>query len=327
MFAGQLSNELESAPRGPDYFSALTTAELQKILKDTPTLPLEQLLNRGGTRIDYEGRRIWRDCFWKGTFARDNLLGWEECVASAKDGDSGRFTGGRFWKRFTTINGDCLQGYVVNYNLRFLPGKPVVRTVIYPDCKRAFIAQGDEILLLTYLNAPYHFVYDLIKVIDPNNVIGVMHLGRFPSGIEFATWVGARNNFPLENMSVLDHDAIFSSRDVRVPTEREVEGLWQGYKVWVKSPDDSLHNQFNLQTFRVEFKVSAGLLSAHFRFAKLWESHRSVSIEPGFLRVSGSLRQHHQVRIIDGNTLIGRRCDSSDESRITKRYVLKRLAR
>ena len=36
------------------------------------------------------------------------------------------------------------------------------------------------------------------RVIDENNAIGVMHVGDFPNGTEFATFVLARHNYPLE---------------------------------------------------------------------------------------------------------------------------------
>src|SRR5262245_46084564 len=59
----------------PDYLATLKTSELQTIFRETTTMPLEQLLNRGAFRVDVGQKRIWRDSFWKGTFARDRLLG------------------------------------------------------------------------------------------------------------------------------------------------------------------------------------------------------------------------------------------------------------
>jgi hypothetical protein len=64
----------------PDYFSTRPSTELQAILRDTPTQPLETLLNKGTVRIDFEKKRIFRDSFWKGSFAKNSLLGWEERV-------------------------------------------------------------------------------------------------------------------------------------------------------------------------------------------------------------------------------------------------------
>ena len=76
----------EAALRGatePDHFSARPTDELQTIMRETKTLPLATLINRGGVRIDFDERRIHRDAFWRGSFAKDTLLGWEERLRGA----------------------------------------------------------------------------------------------------------------------------------------------------------------------------------------------------------------------------------------------------
>src|SRR5262249_22236081 len=156
--------------------------------------------NTGAVQIDFEKRRILRDSFWKGSFAKDSLLGWEERVRNAALGNDAKnlgtiYTGGSFWKRFDAIKDGVGRGQVVNYELAFLPGDPEVREVEYPDDNRKYFRKGDRVLLLNYLNQPYRMVYDTIKVIDENNAIGVMHLGEFPNGLEFATFVLARHNY------------------------------------------------------------------------------------------------------------------------------------
>ena len=118
---------------------------------------------------------------------------------------------------------------MVNYELTALPGLPEVRMVNYPDNHRRYFKQGDPVLLLNYTNDPYKMVYDTIKVIDPQNAIGVMHLGTFPDGIEFATFVMARQNYPFENMSVPDADALFNDTRATVPTADAIAGDWDGH--------------------------------------------------------------------------------------------------
>ncbi|MGZ6529586.1 MAG: hypothetical protein ACXVC5_06425, partial [Tumebacillaceae bacterium] len=68
----------------------------------------------------------------------------------------------------------------------------------YPDDQRAYFRKDQVILLLHYRNDPYRQVYDTIKIIDQNNAVGVMHVGDFPNGTEFATFVLARHNYPFE---------------------------------------------------------------------------------------------------------------------------------
>jgi hypothetical protein len=98
----------------------------------------------------------------------------------------------------------------VNYELAFLPGDPEVCQIPYPNDSRRYFRSGDPILLLQYRNHPYRIVYDTIKVIDDNSAIGVMHLGSFPDGMEFATFVMERHNYPFQNMSVEDHRLAFA---------------------------------------------------------------------------------------------------------------------
>ena len=186
-----------------DFFSTLPAKELQGILRSVQTLPIEHLVNTGKIRIDVPNQRIFRDIYWKGSFAEDSLLGWEERVRTENLHPEvlqhGKiFAGGSFWKRFDKVENGVATGEVVNYNIEWLPGDPEVRAVSYPNNERAYLQKDQVILLLHYRNDPYRRVYDTIKIVDENNAIGVMHVGDFPNGTEFATFVLARHNYPFE---------------------------------------------------------------------------------------------------------------------------------
>jgi len=260
--------EVARGAETPDHFSTRPTAGLQAVLRETQTRPLAELLNRGAVRIDFGNRRIYRDAFWKGSFAMDNLLGWEERLRTAAlGGDAPRlgaaFAGGSFWKRFDRIEDGVLQGHVVNYELHALPGLPEVREVDYPDNNRRYFRKGDRVLLLKYRNHPYRIVYDAIKVIDDENAIGVMHLGDFPNGIEFSTFVMARQNYPYEKMAIDDHRLLMTHPETRLPTEAELEGAWRGTLVFLSAPNVSLLNQANPEVFEAGFR--GGQLRCRFR--------------------------------------------------------------
>ena len=255
----------------PDFFSTRPTPELQSILRDTPTRPLEELLNKGGVRIDFDQRRIWRDSFWKGSFAEDTLLGWEQRLREAALGnDVARlgtiFAGGSFWKRFDRIEDGAARGEVVNYELAFLPGDPEVRMVNYPNDSRRYFRAGDPVLLLRYRNDPYKAVYDTIKVIDENNALGVMHLGDFPDGMVFSTFVMTRHNYPFEKMSVEDHQLIFGDPRARVPSAAELAGAWNGFLIFLTRPNVSLANQANPLLFHMDVQPSGDGIAAQYRF-------------------------------------------------------------
>src|SRR5262245_10670683 len=119
-----------------DELTRLPSAALQQRFREAATLPLARLLNRGAVRVDVERHRIWRDSFWKGTFARNHPLGWDERWLTPRPADGSAFAGGRFWKRFDELDGGAATSFIVNYNLHLLPGRAVVRQVPYPDDRR-----------------------------------------------------------------------------------------------------------------------------------------------------------------------------------------------
>lgn len=289
----------------PDYFSSRPSVELQSILCEAPARPLENLLNKGGVRYDFDKRRIFRDSFWKGSFAEDTLLGWEQRIRAAllsRDAEpaGAMFAGGSFWKRFDAIESGVVRGHVVNYELEWLPGDPEVREVEYPDDNRRYFRKGGRILLLNYRNQPYRIVYDTIEVIDGENAIGVMHLGEFPNGMEFSTFVMARNNYPFDRMALEDHHALFAHPRAVKPAAAALTGEWTGTLIFLGRPNLSLLNQANPAVFRVSFREAAGEISAAFRLGA------GGDFSPEF-PLRGSLAAMQQnLRMIDGRTLLGR---------------------
>ena len=78
LLASDIRAEVARGAATPDFFSTQPSADLQAILFNTPTLPLETLTSTGAVRIDFDQQRIFRDSFWKDSFAEDSLIGWEE---------------------------------------------------------------------------------------------------------------------------------------------------------------------------------------------------------------------------------------------------------
>ncbi len=217
---GRVRAEVLRGAETADFFSTVPTRDLQAILRSSQTLPIENLVNTGTVRIDVPNQRIFRDIYWKGSFAADSLLGWEQRVRTEnlhpEVYQHGKiFAGGSFWKRFDKVENGVATGQVVNYTMEWLPGDPEVRTVSYPDDQRAYFRKDQVILLLHYRNDPYRQVYDTIKIIDQNNAVGVMHVGDFPNGTEFATFVLARHNYPFELATDDDQKLIAAATTAR----------------------------------------------------------------------------------------------------------------
>jgi hypothetical protein len=294
----------------PDYFSTQHGADLQQILRNTTTQPLESLLNTDKVTFDFDKKRIFRDSFWKGSFAEDSLLGWEQRIRDSVLGDKGVpagqiFAGGGFWKRFDKVQAGVVTGYVVNYEMHLLPGEPQVREVAYPDNNRRYFKKGDNVLLLHYLNDPYKQVYDTIKVIDAQNAIGVMHLGDFPNGLEFATFVMARNNYPFEKMSVEDHQLLFADPHTKVPTAAQLPGQWNGNLIFVEHPNSTILNQLSPVVFQLAFATQGTQLQARYKFG-LISTGTQVEMTQEFVRLSNFTAFQGEIRMIDNDTLIGK---------------------
>jgi hypothetical protein len=92
-----------------------------------------------------------------------------------------------------------------------------------------------------------------------------MHLGTFPDGLEFATFVMSRNNYPFENMSIEDHQAIFDDTRNNVPNPSDLAGTWSGHLVLLPTTDNSLLNQVSPVAFRVSFQAQDGRTTAKYQ--------------------------------------------------------------
>jgi len=94
----------------------------------------------GSRRPGSSHRRVNRDLFWKGSFAKDSLVGLKNGCAVSRILAAAMppHRGGAFWKRFDKVTDGVAAGYVVNYDLDALPGIPAVRAVAYPDDNRRY---------------------------------------------------------------------------------------------------------------------------------------------------------------------------------------------
>ncbi|MEZ5402821.1 MAG: hypothetical protein R2729_24305 [Bryobacteraceae bacterium] len=243
--------------------AALKTAELQEILRDTPGRPLPDLLNAGAVRIDAAARHVYRDSFWKGSFASDTALGFAEILGAPALGPN--FSQGSFWKRFDRIDNGVCTGHVVNYELHWLPGEPEVRAVDYADAKRKYFRAGDPILLLNYLNQPYRIVYDAMKVIDDATAVGVMHLGTYPKGMEFATFYMERHNYPFAKMSADDFRLLPAQPGIAPLDPAGAEGRWEGTLLTLADPNRVLLAQVNPHRLNADVKHDGNRLRVKYR--------------------------------------------------------------
>jgi cholesterol oxidase len=289
----EVKKEMLRGATTADFFSSRSSHDLQTILRDAVTQPLEKLVNTRSVSVDVANRRINRDLFWKGSFAKDGLLGWEERVRNAAlDSQISKaghfFTGGAFWKRFDRVDNGVATGKVVNYDLSVIPGDPEVRMISYPDDNRRYFKKGDQVLLLHYRNHPYKQVYDTIKIVDDNSAIGVMHIGDFPNGIEFSTFVMERYSYPFELMSIEDYHLLATSTQSSTATPAQSAGKWRGNFIFLEHPNVALLNYPRPPEVALTFDAGSGM---------------SVQLQDGTKLNAGAPRD---MRLVGSDVLIGK---------------------
>jgi hypothetical protein len=143
-----------------------------------------------------------------------------------------------------------------------------------------------------------------------------MHLGEFPNGLEFATFVMARNNYPFEKMSVPDHCLLFEHSRATVPRPEELMGTWEGSLVFLDRPDESLLNQANPGLLRVSFEPAGGAVRV--RYALGAPEFEIQEIEKDAAALGRELRR------IDEETLIGK-WSLPELGVMLPRFVLRRV--
>jgi hypothetical protein len=142
-------------------------------------------------------------------------------------------------------------------------------------------------------------------VLDDQNAVGVMHLGDFPNGLEFATFVMARNNYPFEKMSVEDHLSLFRDPRTSVPTPGQLEGQWNGSLIFVPRPNSTLLNQLSPVVFQVAFVAQGTQWRAQYKFGLLTGAS-NLEMTPEFAKLNPFALFQDEIRMIDDETMIGR---------------------
>jgi hypothetical protein len=88
-----------------------------------------------------------------------------------------------------------------------------------------------------------------------------MHVGTFPNGLVFASFVMARQNYPFENMSAPDAEMLFADARAVVPAAAAMEGEWDGHLITLTTPDSSLLNQVSPVPFHASFHAGSATCS------------------------------------------------------------------
>ena len=149
---------------------------------------------------------ISNNSHWKGIFPRDSDI--PNTLVT--------YTGG-FWKRFEKdINTGEIAGITHPYEVDVRARNRATGLELQPYGK---------VILLEYLDFPFNQFFDILKIVDDNNVIGKAFLGHPKNGIEMLSFSMSRK-YPLEFMDEEDHSTLFSK--MKKPSFDSMLGIWEG---------------------------------------------------------------------------------------------------
>jgi cholesterol oxidase len=183
--------------------------ELERVFECASTLPPDTMVNDGTRKIDTASRTIFNDTAWKGFFPKGHILN-----------QLSAFVYAGFQKRFSR-KGRNIAGVTSNSD-----GTINARnTIELVEIKQT---TGDlkpgKYILLRYSDPPWQGFYDILKVVNPNLLIGRVYFGTYPHGRRLFTFPMTRT-YGFAQMTREDHERLYAQGTV--PTAQELEGVWQ----------------------------------------------------------------------------------------------------
>ena len=261
---------------------ASSEAELEKLFRRLPCLPIESLVNSDEPpEIDLSTGTIRNNAYWKGFFPKGHIL---NAMSSAI------FTG---FKKTFSKKGKKYVGITSDTDGRITAHNSLEEITM--DRKTGTLEPG-KYILLRYLDALWAGFYDILKPISEDLVIGRVYLGEYPNGARLFTFVMSRK-YGLAQMTVNDHTALFQSGSV--PSAQELDGVWRMDLV-------SNNNHLGRAAY-LEFDPKPdGRLEARFQLMGLMEGLVVPSFVQDHFRLNDFTPFHDEIRKASDNLLVGR---------------------
>jgi hypothetical protein len=201
------------------------------------------------------------------------------------------YTGG-FWKRFEKNNSTGqIAGITHPYEVGVWAKNKATEIELQPYGK---------VILLEYLDFPFNQFFDVLKIVDDDNVIGKAFLGPPKNGIEMLSFSMSRK-YPLEFMDEADHSILYSK--MKKPSLDSMLGFWEGRLV-----SDSA---WSPPVFRFKFYYDNGqnqkVLKNDYVFGNLLTGTALLTEKEDFVEmndVTGNF--HDEMRSISDNLIIGK---------------------
>ena len=159
-------------------------------------------------QFDKDTLKISNNLYWKGFYGRD-----------ADVMTTGLRAFGGFYKRFKKLTSESFSGVTKPFNV------PVFAKSL---AKEKDLAGHGKIIHLEYEDAPFNQAYDILKMVDENNILGKAFMGKYGRGqllFDFSMSKVYHINFMgEEDLATLFYNDEYS----HTPTKNEMIGKWDG---------------------------------------------------------------------------------------------------
>ena len=220
---------------------------------------------------------ISNNLYWKGFYGRNTDVM-----------TTGLRSFGGFYKRFRKLNSESFSGVTKPFNV------PVFAKSL---AKQKDLAGHGKIIHLEYEDMPFNQAYDILKMVDKNNILGKAFLGKFGRGqllFDFSMSKTYHINFMGEDdLATLFYNDEYS----HAPTKDEMIGKWEGLLV-----SDSFVSSRS-QIFDFDYDGS-GEYQMHYNFSNLIRGYSEVSANNVLFRFDDFTPFHDELRMIRPVTLL-----------------------
>ena len=238
-----------------------------------------QIIPGQNWNFDRNNLIIHNNIYWKGFYGRNSDIM-----------TTGLKTFGGFYKRFRKLDSESFSGVTKPFNV------PVFAKSL---AKEKELAGHGKIIHLEYRDAPYNQAYDILKMVDENNILGKAFMGNFGTGqllFDFSMSKKYHVNFMGEDdLSTLFYRDEYS----HTPTKDEMVGMWEGFLV-----SDSFVTPRS-QIFNFNYDGS-GEYNMHYNFANLLQGFSEVSANNDLFRFDDFTPFHDELRMIRPDFVVGK---------------------
>ena len=222
---------------------------------------------------------IHNDIYWKGFYGRNADIMTTSLRAF-----------GGFYKRFRTLDSESFSGVTKPFNV------PVFAKSL---AKQKKLAGHGKHIHLEYRDPPYNQAYDILKMVDEDNILGKAFLGRYGAG-QLLFDFSMSKNYHISFMGEDELSTLFYNDEYsHTPTKDEMVGQWEGALV----SDSFVTPRSQLFDFRYD---GSGEYKMHYNFGNLIQGFSEVHTSNDLFRFDDFTPFHDELRMIRPDFVVGK---------------------